>query len=117
MLTSLGGTPINDLEGYHFLIFSQQILHETLSSNGEKKLDLYPKCLQQSLHWNGFFPVWTVWCDLRFSGLVNLLGQNSHWNGFSPVWTLWCDCRCEFWLNLFEQNSHWNGFSPVCILR
>ena len=46
-------------------------------------------CSWQSLHWNGFSPVWTLWCDWRLAYCVNLLGGGKHANSIESWTTFW----------------------------
>jgi len=77
--------------------------------------------LPQTVHSNGFSPLWTLLCWTRLPDWENRLRQTVHSNGFSPLWILLCTLRLVGVVNRLPQTVHSNGFSPVwlrlCSLR
>ena len=65
-----------------------------------------PLCLNilsQTVHANGFSPVWFRRCMFISYFCLNFLSQSGQANGFSPVWILRWTVRSLRWLNLLSQ--------------
>ena len=74
------------------------------------------KRLPQTLHSNGFSPVWPRKCLFRFPFSLKLSPHTVQSNGFSPEWQRKCLFKVDFRLKLSPHTVHRNGFTPVCTL-
>jgi len=71
--------------------------------------------LLQTLHSNGFSPVWTLMWRLRCPDSLNALSHIGHLYGFSPAWILLWPTSFSARVNRLLQTLHSNGFSPEWI--
>jgi len=66
------------------------------------------KRLLQTLHSNGFSPLWILLCITRLQDCVNRLLQTLHSNGFSPEWLRLCTVNAWLLWQHFPHSMHLN---------
>ena len=77
------------------------------------KAEDWINAFSQSIHWNGFPPVWLNLCVVKWEDWLNTFSQSIHLNGVSSVWLNLCLVKTEDWLNAFHRAYIWIVFSSM----
>ena len=91
-------------------IFSQIIHWKGFS----QKLRRYKKNFSQIISF-WFFSSMSLNVRSEIENCRKAFSQSLHLNGFSPVWVLSCILKSEDTVNAFSQSTHLNGLSLLCV--